>query len=158
MDSLLFTVCFLSVFFLIQGKGKVGKISTVESQYRSGMAKGQTGMLTPLQGSELKGKISTRRDLQQEILPQWQPALKWGLREVEPSSTPSGHTGELPSPVLPQLTLSSPQVMNQWFRTRLNTVPIYSIPSRHDGWSQLEGEPSLIQGSNTPQHLYNCPS
>ena len=109
MDSLLFTVCFLSVFFLIQGKGKVGKISTVESQYRSGMAKGQTGMLTPLQGSELKGKISTRRDLQQEILPQWQPALKWGLKEVEPSSTPSGHTGELPSPVLSRLTHPLPR-------------------------------------------------
>ena len=42
-----------------------------------------------------------RRDLQPEILPQWQSALKLGLREVQPGSTPSGHTAELPSPVLP---------------------------------------------------------
>ena len=52
--------------------------------------------------SRFTGKASPRRDLQEEILPQWQSALKWGP------------TGELPSPMLPQLTL--PQVLNQWFR------------------------------------------
>ncbi len=47
---------------------------------------------------------STKGDLQRESLPPWQSALKWGLREVQPGSTPSSHTGELPSPVLPGLT------------------------------------------------------
>jgi len=57
-----------------------------------------------------------RSDLWKEILPQWQSALKWGLGEVEPGSTPSGHTGELSSPVLPGLSWSFPHVLNQWFR------------------------------------------
>ena len=39
---------------------------------------------------------SKRRDLQKESLLQWQSALKWGLGEVQPGSTPSGHTAELP--------------------------------------------------------------
>ena len=56
---------------------------------------------------------STRSNLQKENLPQWQTALKWGLGEVQPGSTPSGHTAELPSPVLPGLTQCSPQVINQ---------------------------------------------
>ena len=38
-------------------------------------------------------KGSKRSDLQREILPLWESALKWGLGEVEPGSTPSGHTG-----------------------------------------------------------------
>ena len=46
-------------------------------------------------------KMST---LQEEILSQWQSALKWSLGEVQPGSTPFGHTAELPSPVLMQLT------------------------------------------------------
>ena len=50
-----------------------------------------------------------------EIFPYGQSALKWGLREVQPGSTPSGHTAELPSPVLPGLTWFFPQVLNQWF-------------------------------------------
>ena len=57
-----------------------------------------------------------RSDLWKEILPQWQSALKWGLGEVEPGSTPSSHTGELPSPVLPQLAQCLPEVINQRFR------------------------------------------
>ena len=48
--------------------------------------------------------------------PQWQSALKWGPGEVQPGSTPSGHTGKLPSPVLLQLTQCSPQLINQRFR------------------------------------------
>jgi len=63
-----------------------------------------------------QGKASPRRDLQKENLPGWQSALKWGLREVQPGSTPPRHTAELPSPVLPGLTGSFPQVLNQWFR------------------------------------------
>ena len=59
--------------------------------------------------------VSSQEKLQ-EILPRWQSALKWGLGEVEPGSTPSGHTGELPSLVLPQLTQCSPQLINQRFR------------------------------------------
>jgi len=34
-------------------------------------------------------KTPKRRNLQEETLPQWQSALKWGLREVQPGSTPS---------------------------------------------------------------------
>jgi len=45
---------------------------------------------------------SQGKDLQPEILLQQQSALKWGLREVQPGSTPSSHTGELPSSVLPR--------------------------------------------------------
>ena len=59
-----------------------------------------------------QGKIPQGRDIQPETLPQWQSALKWGLREVQPGSTPSGHTAELPSPVLPGLTRSFPQVLS----------------------------------------------
>ena len=55
-------------------------------------------------------------DLQEETLPEWQSALKWSLGEVEPGSTPSGHTGELPSPVLPWLTQCLPQLVNQRLR------------------------------------------
>jgi len=66
-------------------------------------------------------KAPPRKDLQKEILPQWQSALKWGLREVQPGSTPSCHTAELPSPVLPGLTGSFPQVLNQWFRPWLSS-------------------------------------
>jgi len=55
-------------------------------------------------------------DLQEETLPEWQSALKWSLGEVEPGSTPSGHTGELPSPVLPWLTQCLPQLVNRRLR------------------------------------------
>ena len=40
-------------------------------------------------------KGSKRRDLQIEILPSWESALKWGLGGMEPGSTPSGHSGEI---------------------------------------------------------------
>jgi len=52
-----------------------------------------------------QSKTPPKRDLQKEILPQWQSALKWGLREVQPGSTPSGHTGESPSPLAPRADL-----------------------------------------------------
>ena len=38
---------------------------------------------------------SKRKDLQTEILPYWESALKRGLGGVEPGSTPSGHSGEI---------------------------------------------------------------
>ena len=75
-------------------------------------------------------KAPPKRDLWKEILPQWQSALKWGLREVQPGSTPSGHTAELPSPVLPGLTGSFPQVLNQWFRLWLNSYHTPFIPCK----------------------------
>jgi len=59
----------------------------------------------------LKGGIYNQRTSQR-----WQSAVKWGLREMQPGSTPSGHTAELPSPMLPGLTWSFPQVISQWFR------------------------------------------
>jgi len=70
-------------------------------------------MLTCSVGLE---KNSKRSNLQKEIISQWQSALKWGQGEVQPGSTPSGHTAELPSPVLLWLTQCSPQVINHKFR------------------------------------------
>ena len=40
-------------------------------------------------------KSSKGKHLQIENLPPWESALKWGLGEVEPGSTPSGHSGEI---------------------------------------------------------------
>ena len=40
-------------------------------------------------------KGSKRSDLQIEILPPWESALKWGLGGLQPGSTPSGHSGEI---------------------------------------------------------------
>ena len=68
-------------------------------------------MLTHTIGSQ---KNSRGRNLQEDILPQLQSALKWGLGEVETDSTPSCFF-ELLSPVLPQLTHCLPQVINQLF-------------------------------------------
>jgi len=70
-------------------------------------------MLTHILGSQKNSKGS---NLQKEILLQWQSAPKWGLGEVQPGSPPSGHTAELPSPVLAWLTQCLPQVISQWFR------------------------------------------
>ena len=78
-------------------------------------------VLTHLWRSRSTGKTPPRRDLQPEILPQGQSVLKWGLREVQPGSTLSDCTAELPSPVLPGLTGSFPQVLHQWFRPGLNS-------------------------------------
>ena len=58
-------------------------------------------------------KNSKGSNLQEEILPWCQSALKSGPGEVQPGSTPSSHTSELPSPVLSGLTGSFPQVLNQ---------------------------------------------
>jgi len=78
-------------------------------------------VLTCLWRSRLARGTPQGRDVQKENLPGWQSALKWVLREVQPGSTPPGHTAELPSPVLPGLTGSFPQVLNQWFRPWLNS-------------------------------------
>ena len=40
-------------------------------------------------------KGSKRNNLQIEILPSWESALKWGLGGVQPGPTPSGHSGEV---------------------------------------------------------------
>ena len=50
------------------------------------------------------GKKTAQEDLQADTLPHWQRALRWGLREVQPGSTPPAHTTASPSPVLPELT------------------------------------------------------
>lgn len=44
------------------------------------------GILTCLRGSRLMRKNPQRKDLQKKILPRWQSALKWCLREVQPGS------------------------------------------------------------------------
>ena len=93
-------------------KGWAGKITALEKIIRY-----KWKVLTGVEAH----KNSLRSNLQEEILPQWQSALKWGLGEVQPGSTPSGHTAELPSPVLPWLTQCLPQVINQWFRLWFNS-------------------------------------
>jgi len=60
------------------------------------------------------GGAGQSRNLQREILPQWQSDLKWGSRRD--AAIPSSHTAELPSPVLPGLTQCLSQVINYWFR------------------------------------------
>ena len=40
---------------------------------------------------------------------------------MQPGSIPPSHTGELPSPVLPGLTRSLTQVLNQWFKLGLSS-------------------------------------
>jgi len=40
---------------------------------------------------------------------------------VQPGSNPCSHTAQLPSPVLPGLTGSFPQVLNQWFSLGFNS-------------------------------------
>jgi len=86
---------------------------TVAFQYKMAKGTNRERMLT--QRSRLTGKTPQEKDLPPEI-PQCQSTSKWGLREVQPGSTPSGHTAELPSPVLPELTGPFPQVLNQWLR------------------------------------------
>jgi len=65
-----------------------------------------------------QGKTPQGRDLQSEILPQWQSALKWGLREVRQALLWSQR---IASPVLPGLTGSFPHVLNLWFKPWLNS-------------------------------------
>jgi len=75
------------------------------------------------------------RDLQKEILPQWQSALKWGLREVQPGSTPSGHTGEGGA--------EGQKLAWSWFSVRIQTVKVRP----HD--------PSDFLGNSV---MFQCPS
>jgi len=93
-------------------------------------------VLITYQRTRLRGKTPQGRDLQPEILPQWQSALKWGLREVQPGSTPSSHTDELPSPVLPGLTVSFSQVLHQWFRPWLNSPHTMMHKHLHHSWEE----------------------
>ena len=83
---------------------------------KMGKETNREGTLTYSQRSRFTGKTPQKRDLLKKILPWWQSALKRGLGEVQPSSTPFGHTGELPSAVLLWLTQCFPQVINQWFQ------------------------------------------
>jgi len=69
-------------------------------------------MLTYVPGSQKK---DSKRSRKKSFFGGSQP-LNGGLGEVEPGSTPSDHTGELPSPVLPWLNQCLPQVINQSFR------------------------------------------
>ena len=54
------------------------KIAAMEKQYRNGMSKGQTEneCSLPHKGLGPQGKTPQGRDLQPEILPHWQSALK----------------------------------------------------------------------------------
>jgi len=77
---------------------------------------------------KLTAENSKGKDPQKEILPQWQSALKWGLGEMQPGSTPSGRTGELPSPVLPWLTQGLPQMITSVVQAVTQQVPYTNLP------------------------------
>jgi len=89
----------------------IRKVNTAEEEHSSIVTEGLTWIkwcykgkaLTHLWRSKFAGKTPQRTDLQPKIFLQWQSAFKWVLIQVQPGSTPSGHTGELPSPVLPGL-------------------------------------------------------
>jgi len=125
-------LCFSTQQFPHTPPVTIRKINTVEEQYRNVIAKGPVWMeqyykgkvLTHLWRPRLTGKTPQGTDLQPEILPQWQSALKWGLREVQTGCTPSSHTAELPSPVLPGLTRSFPRCSISC-SCRDSTVPIH---------------------------------
>ena len=117
----------------------IRRVSEVEEWYRGVVAKGLAQMewcykgkvLTHLWILRFAEKTPQGKDLQPEILTQWHSTLKWALREVQPGSSPSYLAAELPSPVLPGLTRSFPQVLNQWFRPWLNsyhTVGLATTP------------------------------
>jgi len=55
--------------------------------WRNGKKQTEKECLPVFEDSGSRWKTPQRRDLQKEILPQWQSALKWGLGEVEPCST-----------------------------------------------------------------------
>jgi len=76
-----------------------------------------------------QGRISNQRSF-----PHRQSALKLGLREVQPGSTPSDHTAELPSPVLPGLTWSFP-LCSISSSGRDSTVPIQDLRM---GWEFIQ--------------------
>jgi len=73
--------------------------NAVEGRYRNVTAKvplqirwyfkEKIKVLTCLQRSQLTGKAPQGKNLQTEILPEQKSALKWGLRGVQPGSTPS---------------------------------------------------------------------
>ena len=75
----------------------------------------------------LQGKASSKRDLQKETLPQWQSALKWGLREVQ-LAPPRSHS-LIAFTCAPRADGSFPQVLHQWFKLWPNGSP-YS-PEKH---------------------------
>ena len=56
---------------------------------------------------------------------------------MQPGSTPSGHTTEWPSPVLPGLTGSFPQVLSGSGHD--STVPIYYTPSQCEPMTESAG-------------------
>jgi len=95
-----------------------------------------------LQGRLHKGELSNQRSLLNRG-----SAFNWGLRGVQPGSTPSSHTGELPSPVLPGLTGSSSKVLNQWCRPWLNYLSWVNQISCHTPGNPFC--PSIISESST---------
>lgn len=68
-------------------------------------------MKIPKENRICRGKVY-QEGISIEIL----PCYHSGLGEVQPGSTPSALTGELPSPAPPGLTHCLPQVLNQSFR------------------------------------------
>ena len=54
------------------------------AQYKGAIKEGKKSAHLYQKSPSSQGKASPKRDLQKEILPQWQSALKWGLREAPP--------------------------------------------------------------------------
>ena len=100
-------------------------------------------------------KNSKRSNLQKEILTYWQSALKWGLGEVEPGSTPSCHTGELPSSVLLWLSKCLPQVISRG-SGHDSTIPLQS--RKHGGGGKKYMCGILVQEACTCHGYHLQPS
>ena len=98
-----------------------------------------------------RGKLLQRGISRNRPIPRGGSALKWGLREVQPGSTPYSHTAELPSPVLLGLTGSFLQVLNQCFRLGLNSS--HTCPKLASGMDTM-----LSQSSPIPPLLHRAVS
>ena len=85
----------------------------------------------PLRIQAHRGKTPQGRNLQPKILPQWQSALKWDLREVQPGSTPSGHRIAFTcAPRADQVLFPGDQsvdqaVTQQFPYTSINTIAVF---------------------------------
>ena len=121
--------------------------STIERYYKGS----EEGCSPVSEDCRFTGESSTKEGSPTRELPQRQSALKWGLREVQPGSTPSSHTDELLSPVLPRLTGSFPRVLNQWFRPGLNSSRTLPYP-----WRQYTTTESSFSSSETSITSFHC--
>ena len=106
------------------------RIGTIERCYKE--RKKIAHPYQKIRGSQ--GKASPGRDLQKGLLPHWQSALKWGLRELQLPFQSHLWTAFTYAPRADPVLF---QVIHQWFRPGLNsyhtmihTVGVYTIIRR----------------------------